>query len=70
MRALAVVISGLYYVVPTFDPFADKTQVVNQTLRVAAIDWRYLLAGAGYAAIVCAFGYLATLVLLRRSQLT
>jgi hypothetical protein len=70
MRALAAVLSGLYYVVPTFDPFADKTQVVNQTLRVAAIDWRYLLASVGYAALVCAFGYLATLVLLRRSQLT
>jgi hypothetical protein len=70
LRALGATLSAFYYLAPTFSPFADETQAVGQSMRVATIEWRYLLASAGYAAIACAAGYLATLMALRRSRLT
>jgi hypothetical protein len=40
--------TAAYYVVPTFTPFGDKIGALDQSLRVAAIDWRAarLIAGA------------------------
>ena len=64
------IVSTLYYIVPTFAPFQSKTQVVNETLRAATIDWRYLLATLAYALLASAFGYVATVVVLRRRQLS
>jgi hypothetical protein len=61
---------ALYYAAPALHPFDDKTQAVEQSLRVAAIDWRYLAASYGYALLACACGYLMTLAVLRRRQLT
>jgi hypothetical protein len=69
LRAVDATASALYYIVPTFSPFADQIGALDHSFRVATIDWRYLWASAGYAAVTCAFGYLATLVALRRSPL-
>jgi len=63
-------LTALYYIAPTFGPFDDKTLVVERTLRVAAVDWRYLAGSAAYAALACLCGYLMTLVVLRRRRLT
>ena len=69
-RAAQAVVATLYYVAPTFSPLAEQTSVVNETLRVAAIDWRYLGGIVAYALLTTAFGFMTTLVLLRRRQLT
>ena len=70
LRIAQAIVSALYYVVPTFAPFHDKTRVVDATLRVATIDWRYLGATFGYALLASAFGYMATVVAVRRRPLT
>ena len=69
-RAAGAVVATLYYVAPTFSPLAEQTRIVNDTLRVAAIDWRYLGGILAYALLTTAFGFVTTLVLLRRRQLT
>jgi hypothetical protein len=69
-RALRAVVAMLYYVAPTFSPLARETSIVNETLRVAAIDWRYLGGIVVHALLTSAFGFMTTLVLLRRRQLT
>jgi hypothetical protein len=69
-RAAGAAVATLYYIAPTFSPLADQTSVVNETLRVAAIDWRYLGEIVAYALLTSAFGFMTTLVLLRRRQLT
>lgn len=69
-RAARAVVAMLYYVAPTFSPLAQETSIVNETLRVAAIDWRYLGGIVAYALLTSAFGFMTTLVLLRRRQLT
>jgi len=63
------ILAALYYAAPTFSPFDDKLRLVYQTLRVEAVDWRYLAGSAAYAILVCACGYLATLAVLRRRPL-
>jgi hypothetical protein len=70
LRVARPLVNALYYIAPAFDPFADKTEVVDRSLRVAAIDWRYLGASAAYALLVCLCGYLLTLLVLRRRRLT
>jgi hypothetical protein len=70
LRAARTILTALYYAAPTFSPFDDKIRAVRQSLRVEAIDWRYLAASAAYALLVCVCGYLATLAVLRRRQLT
>ena len=69
-RAAQSVVAMLYYIAPTFSPLAQETSVVNETLRVAAIDWRYLAGVVAYALLTSAFGFMTTVVLLRRRQLT
>lgn len=63
------VLSVLYYLAPTFEPFNHKTQLVEYSLRVTGTDWKYVLAGAGYALLACAVGYMTTIVVLRRRPL-
>jgi hypothetical protein len=70
LRAARLAVSALYYAAPSFAPFEDQMRVANDTLRVAAIDWRYLWATFAYALLTGAFGYIATVVMLRRRQLT
>ena len=70
MRAASAVLSGLYYIVPSFSPFEHHTQELYRSLRATTTDWRYLAAAAGYASLICALGYFTTVVVLRRRQLT
>ena len=42
--------TGLYYLLPTLDPFGERTNALLRTMRVAESDWQDLAAGAGYAA--------------------
>ena len=69
LRAARKILAALYYAAPTLSPFSDKFSLVYQTLRVEAVDWRYLAASAAYALLVCACGFLATLAVLRRRPL-
>jgi hypothetical protein len=64
------IVTALYYVAPAFGPFDHKTEALHQSLRATTSDWRYLAASLAYAMLACAFGYVATIVFLRRQQLT
>jgi hypothetical protein len=70
LRIAQPLLTALYYISPSFDPFANQTEAADRSLRIATIDWRYLAASAGYAVLVCACGYLMTLLVLRRRPLT
>lgn len=60
------VAAAVYYLLPSVDPFGERTQTLMRTLRVADSDWRYLGATAAYALLVLAFSYATTLAVLRR----
>lgn len=66
VSAAQALAAGVYYVLPTFDPFGDRTAPLLRTMRAATSDWRYLGAAAGYALLVLALAQVTTLVLLRR----
>jgi hypothetical protein len=70
VRAARSFVSLVYYVTPTFTPFAEETREVNRSLHVAVVDWRYLVATIGYAVLVSACAFMATVVILRRRRLT
>lgn len=59
----------VYYALPTFDPFGDRTNALMRTMRVADSDWRYLVATVAYSAVAVACGLTATLASLRRRLL-
>jgi hypothetical protein len=58
--------TGLYYLLPSLDPFGERTRALVRTMRVAESDWQYLAAGAGYAALMLAFAYVTTSSVLTR----
>ena len=58
--------SALYYLVPTFDPFAGRTLVLRRSMRVSIVDWRYLGITCAYALLCLSFGYVSTFAVLRR----
>ena len=58
--------SALYYLVPTFDPFAGRTLVLRRSMRVSIVDWRYLGITFAYALLSLSFGYVSTIAVLRR----
>jgi hypothetical protein len=61
--------SAGYYISPSFGPFDRHTAALEASLRVTTSDLRYLGATLLYALLACAFGYVATLVALRRRSL-
>jgi hypothetical protein len=63
------ILRTLYYVVPSYGPFNDKTEALERSLRVAFSDWKYLAASCGYTLLACAACYFVTLVVLRRRPL-
>ena len=63
------VIRIVYSVIPMLDPFSDKTQMVNASLRVRGVDWAFLAATAAYAATMTAFCFFAATLTLRRRTL-
>jgi hypothetical protein len=63
------VASGLYYLVPSFDPFSGRTLVLRRSMRVSVSDWRYLAATFAYAILAMSFGYVTTIAILRRKPL-
>ena len=66
MTAMKAAASALYYLVPTFDPFAGRTLVLRRSMRVSIVDWRYLGITFSYALLSLSFGYVATIAVLRR----
>ena len=66
VTAMKAAASALYYLVPTFDPFAGRTLVLRRSMRVSIVDWRYLGITFSYALLSLSFGYVATIAVLRR----
>jgi len=63
------VASGLYYLVPSFEPFSGRTLVLSRSMKVSVSDWRYLAATFAYALLSLSFGYVTTIAILRRKPL-
>ncbi len=69
----AVVDQGLtaaYYVLPSLDPFGERTAALLRNLRPVERDWWYLLATFGYALLLLAWAQALTVLLLRRRPTT
>jgi ABC-type transport system involved in multi-copper enzyme maturation permease subunit len=69
MRLSLKLLRALYYIAPAYAPFEHKTALVHESLRVAAVDWKYLAATCGYTLLASAVGFLVTVVVLRRRPL-
>jgi hypothetical protein len=59
----------LYMVLPIFEPFAEKTEAVQSSLRATGADWRVLLEAAGYTLAAAGLFYCLSLLFLKRKNL-
>lgn len=65
----AVLIKGLYGVLPSFSPFSKKTNAIFESLRVMPGEWLYLLYVCTYTLIVVSFFYLLSIYILGNKNL-
>ena len=68
-NALEWLLTGFYYLLPEYYPFADGLAVVFTTYRVTRFDLPYLILSAMYTPIVAALCLLLTIVVLSRKRL-
>jgi hypothetical protein len=69
LRGIGLVARTLYYVMPTFWPYADR-MAMSSSMRVPVSDWRHLETAFAYALLVCACSVFSTIAVLRSKQLT
>jgi hypothetical protein len=63
-------LTAAYYVLPSLDPFGERTGALLRNLRPVERDWWYLLATFGYALLLLAWAQALTVLLLRRRPTT
>jgi hypothetical protein len=59
---------SLYILLPMIHPFANKTENIEASLRVAHGEWKYLMYSLGYALSLSAFCYSSALLALQRKK--
>ncbi|HEX7797723.1 MAG TPA: hypothetical protein VF456_25350, partial [Vicinamibacterales bacterium] len=69
VRGAKATVTGLYYVLPSFAPFAGRTLMLTRSMQASVSDWRYLALAYAYATLAVSFGYVATIASLRRRPL-
>lgn len=65
----AAVVRAIHLALPMLDPFASRTDAVEETLRVTGGDWVTMAAIAAYSLGVAAFCFLAADLALARRRL-
>jgi hypothetical protein len=68
LKPLKALVDIVYMVLPTFNPFAGKTELVSENLRGSDADWLYLLLIAAYALALSALFYFLTVIVLRKKR--
>lgn len=63
-------LTAAYYVLPSLDPFGERTAALLRNLRPVERDWWHLLATFGYALLLLAWAQALTVLLLRRRPTT
>ena len=58
----------LYVITPMFSPYSEKTETINNSLRVAPGEWHYLIYICVYALTLTVLFYLLTLFALKRKN--
>lgn len=68
LKLLKVIIDTAYMVLPTFNPYEEKTARVYSSLRGSDADWNYLLLAIAYALAVTALFYFLTAYVLKKKR--
>ena len=69
LTAAGSLVDTVYMALPMFEPLSDKTGDVYSSLRTVGADWPVLIQIGGYAALVVAFFYCLSDLLIRRKSL-
>ena len=68
LKPLKVLVDIVYFVLPTFNPYSDKTQLVSANLRGSDVDWSYLSLIALYALALAGLFYFLTVIALKKKR--
>jgi hypothetical protein len=68
VKLLKLFVDAAYMVLPTFNPYADKTHQVYSTLRGSDANWDYLYPSIAYALTVSALFYFLTVLVLKKKR--
>jgi hypothetical protein len=69
LAAASRLVDAVYMILPMLEPLSDKTSDIYSSLRTVSADWPLLLEIAGYTALVMAFFYCLSDLLIRRRSL-
>jgi hypothetical protein len=68
VKLLKLLVDAAYMILPTFNPYADKTHQVYSTLRGSDANWNYLYLSIAYALTVSALFYFLTVLVLKKKR--
>ena len=68
LNLLKLFVDAMYMIIPTFNPYADKTHQIYSTLRGSDANWDYLFPAIAYALTVSALYYFLTVLVLKKKR--
>jgi hypothetical protein len=68
LKFVKLFVDAAYLVLPTFNPYAEKTAPVYTSLRGSDADWNYLFPAVAYALTVSALFYFLTAYVLKKKR--
>lgn len=68
LKFVKLFVDTAYLVLPTFNPYAEKTAPVYSSLRGSDADWNYLFPAIAYALTVSALFYFLTVYALKKKR--
>jgi ABC-type transport system involved in multi-copper enzyme maturation permease subunit len=68
LKPLKFLVDAIYMLLPTFNPYAEKSEKVYSSLRGSDADWNYLLPAIAYALAVTALFYFLTAYVLKKKR--
>jgi len=68
LKLLKFFVDVVYMVLPTFNPYAEKTHQIYTTLRGSDANWDYLFPAIAYALTVSALFYFLTVLVLKKKR--
>ncbi len=68
LKLLKLFVDAMYMLLPTFNPYADKTHQIYSTLRGSDANWDYLYPAVAYALTVTALYYFLTVLALKKKR--
>lgn len=68
LKFVKLFVDAAYLVLPTFNPYAEKTAPVYSSLRGSDANWHYLFPAIAYALTVSALFYFLTVYVLKKKR--